>query len=385
MRILLLTDGIFPFSMGGMQKHSYYLYTYLLKNHHEVDMAHCTYSEIETIRENDPTRQIFKNNDSKILALKFPQVPKFPGHYILASWLYSNRLYKHYQLELSKYDLIYAQGFTAWRLLQSKSKLNATPVLVNLHGFEMFQQGYSFKEKLEKLILKIPALYLIKHADYLQSLGGRISQLISSVYPKASKKILQCSIGIEASWVKASINHSVEIKRKFVFIGRMEHRKGIHLLNQILPALCQDQRFEMHFIGPIPPEYQIEHEQIKYHGKISDEQSIIAILDQMDVLLLPSLSEGMPTVILEAMARSCAVIATDVGAVSELVDSNNGCLISANDIDMLQAAVLTILNYNNDQINALKQASLERVKYYTWQEVISRQISQFEFAIKATT
>ena len=47
-----------------------------------------------------------------------------------------------------------------------------------------------------------------------------------------------------------------------------------------------------------------------------------------DVLVVPSLSEGMPTVILEAMARGKAVIATDVGAVSDLVSEEEWCVDS---------------------------------------------------------
>jgi hypothetical protein len=41
MKILLLTDGIFPFVMGGMQKHSYYLAKYLDKEVVDVTLAHC--------------------------------------------------------------------------------------------------------------------------------------------------------------------------------------------------------------------------------------------------------------------------------------------------------------------------------------------------------
>ena len=376
MRILLLTDGIFPFSMGGMQKHSFYLYTYLLKNNHQVDLAHCTDLTTELSVFKHPSSHLFSGNADKIFSTTFPKVPKIPGHYILASCLYSIKLYRHYKPYLNDYDVIYAQGFTAWYFLQKKSKLNSIPVLVNLHGFEMYQKAYSLKEVLEKFILKIPAYYSIKHADYLQSLGGRITQLIESVYPKT--KILQCSIGIEESWIRTSINPCSENQRKYLFIGRMEHRKGLHLLNQILPILCNDNRFEMHFIGPIPGEFQINHEQIHYHGKISDENKITEILDQMDVLILPSLSEGMPTVILEAMARSCAIIATDVGAVSELVDSSNGLLIPTNNIGALEIAILSILNLSNHKVDSLKLSSLDRVQNYTWNKVIERQISQFK-------
>jgi glycosyltransferase involved in cell wall biosynthesis len=86
----------------------------------------------------------------------------------------------------------------------------------------------------------------------------------------------------------------------------------------------------------------------------------------------------MPTVILEAMARSCAVIATDVGAVSELVDSSNGVLVPSNDTEALKSAILSILNTSNCKLETLKQASLDRVQNYTWSKVIERQISQFK-------
>jgi len=57
---------------------------------------------------------------------------------------------------------------------------------------------------------------------------------------------------------------------------------------------------------------------LTYHGVIRDKQQMMDVMDSCHVLLLPSLSEGMPTVVLEAKARGLAIIATDVGAVSEL-------------------------------------------------------------------
>jgi glycosyltransferase involved in cell wall biosynthesis len=59
---------------------------------------------------------------------------------------------------------------------------------------------------------------------------------------------------------------------------------------------------------------------VVYHGVVRDRQALKEKIDACDVLLLPSLSEGMPTVILEAMARGLDVIASDVGAVRELVE-----------------------------------------------------------------
>ena len=66
---------------------------------------------------------------------------------------------------------------------------------------------------------------------------------------------------------------------------------------------------------------------------------IKAIMDQSDVLIVPSHSEGMPNVILEGMSRGLAVIATNVGAVRALVNSNNGYLIESLNENQLRSAI----------------------------------------------
>ena len=52
--------------------------------------------------------------------------------------------------------------------------------------------------------------------------------------------------------------------------------------------------------------------------------------------MCPSYSEGMPNVIMEAMSRGLAIIATDVGAVSKLVDEENGWLINPRGLEKLK-------------------------------------------------
>ena len=62
-----------------------------------------------------------------------------------------------------------------------------------------------------------------------------------------------------------------------------------------------------------------------------------------DVLVLPSMTEGLPRVIIEAMAVGLPIIATDVGSVRELVrDGENGFLVQPMDIDALTKAFLNL-------------------------------------------
>ncbi|PVZ07996.1 glycosyltransferase family 4 protein [Actinomycetospora cinnamomea] len=69
-----------------------------------------------------------------------------------------------------------------------------------------------------------------------------------------------------------------------------------------------------------------------------------ALLDAADVLVLPSLGEGQPMVVLEAMARGLAVVATDVGGIPGLVtDGREGLLVPPSDGARLTEALVAVL------------------------------------------
>ena len=118
---------------------------------------------------------------------------------------------------------------------------------------------------------------------------------------------------------------------------------------------------------------------IKYYGTLHEEEKIKKLLQASDVLLCPSWSEGMPTVILEAMASGCAIIASDVGAVSEQVDSKNGILIEPGDKAQLKEAIERMIAMPENKLLAMKQASRERIKEkFLWHRVADLTIKEIK-------
>jgi glycosyltransferase involved in cell wall biosynthesis len=370
MKILLLTDGIFPFVMGGMQKHSYYLAKYLEKEGVDVTLAHCVYAPNQ-LPKTDEVLQKTGLIISQINGFNFPTSSAFPGHYLYNSWRYSQLLWKYYQSTIHQYDLVYAQGFTAWAWNQDKVK---APIVVNLHGLEMFQTPYSNHDKLEKFLLQIPAKSILKNARFAQSLGGHLTSLVRPF----NSNVFDCGIGIADSWYRNELNSGANNKPiKFVFVGRYEYRKGLDVLSEAILPLLDKHSFSIDFIGPIPEHKQLKNHQLKYWGSVSDESQIQSILDTADVLLVPSRSEGMPTVILEAMARGLAVIATDVGAVKDLVSPENGSLIQAGQVYELKTAMLSYINGDSETLMSQKRASQAKVKSYLWSQMIQQYIQHF--------
>ena len=385
MKVLLLTDGIFPYVMGGMQKHSYNLSKHLHEAGVEVHVAHCVYGS-DPIPSSEEVSGHLGVNPAHIHGFRFPSSPSFPGHYILNSYRYSAMLYRHFGNLYSVFDLIYAQGFTGLHFIKPGV---SHKLWVNLHGLEMFQPSYSLKERIQQWMLQRPALKLIRGAARVQSLGGKLTDLLQQKIP--NERIVTCGIGIDSSWLQSVENtFSGRPKRglSFVFIGRNETRKGLHILYDalsilegkgIIPPKCS-----FHFIGPIPPSQQLVRPYCTYYGSLREEQAIQQIMRTCDVMLLPSLSEGMPTVILEAMACGLAVIASHVGAVSVQVGSENGRLTIPGSSESMAEAIADYIAMPQAHLEAQKKASHKKVAGFLWPHVIQEHIRLFEALLKSS-
>ncbi|MEM8900585.1 MAG: glycosyltransferase family 4 protein [Bacteroidota bacterium] len=376
MRISLLTDGLYPLSIGGMQKHSTLLCRYLLAEGLEVDIYHPHPAQDQESLFS--SLNIPPNKKANFFTVPFPAITSLPGHYFLESFQHAKRIVSEYQERISQSDLVYAQGFTAWSYSRLRKK-NPTlpPIIVNFHGLEMYQLAFGLKQKFIHQTYKPFIKENLLLADYAQSLGGQLSGILKKVgVPEG--KILSLPIGIPESWLVEEVKSS-EGKRRFVFVGRYERRKGTEELSQVIQNLSEEEEFTFDFIGNIPEDKRIKAPNITYWGMIKEEENIQRLLTKADVLVCPSYAEGMPTVILEGMARGCAIIATDVGAVSEVVDQQVGWLIEAGNPALLQETMVEAIKLNHPVLLQKKQQARKRIsEKFTWEIVIKNMVKSFQ-------
>ncbi len=374
MKVLLLTDGIFPYVVGGMQKHSYYLAKYLPSQGIDLTVAHCIYDKNQALpSEKEVNQFLFPDNaySIKSKAFYFPTQPiRFFGHYLLSSYQYSKILLKEYESELSEFDFIYAKGFCGWSLLKSSKKNKVPPPIgVNFHGYEMFQLNFGWMAKLKSALFRPFVSENMRLANYVFSYGARITELLNRTLNIDSSKIIELPAGIEIEKLRSADELRVNEKIKFLFVGRYEKRKGIDILNSAIKRVLSEQTdFEFHFVGPIPANMQLKKSHCFYHGLVREEAKIIEFYQQADVLVVPSFAEGMPNVIMEGMANGCSILATDVGAVSLLVDYNNGWLIDPHHKDLYEA-IKKVLWSPHEEILAKKKKSIEKIAQFTWDKI----------------
>ena len=381
MKIALLTDGIQPYVIGGMQKHSYYVAKYLAKNGVHVDLYHTSQNKTYDINK----LEFFTEEEKKFIrafVIEFPSFGKIPGHYLRESYEYSIRLYNVFK-ENSDVDFVYTKGFAGWKLMDEKRKGRKTPPIgVKFHGLNMFQRLPSFKGWMEAMMLRSPVKYIMQNSDYVFSYGGKITDITKQI-GIAQEKIIDIPTGIDPVWLKEPDLNKKNAKRKFLFIGRYERLKGIVELNVALKNILKKLDFEFHFIGPIPERMQIENKNVVYHGTISDQEKIKSIIDTCDVLACPSYSEGMPNVIIEAMSRGLAIIATDTGAINCLVSEKNGWLLDGCSVNNVEKAITAAVQINEDALAKMKTASYHHVKEtLIWDRIAVQLITALEKRIR---
>ena len=113
------------------------------------------------------------------------------------------------------------------------------------------------------------------------------------------------------------------------------------------------------------------------HNKIPD------FLSASDILVLPSYNEGLPNVVLEAMACSRPVVATKVGGIPEVVkDGETGFLVNKEDVNSLIKAIDKLLS--NEKLCIEMGLSGRKIieEKFTWEKNAKKHIEIYEKLIQ---
>lgn len=197
--------------------------------------------------------------------------------------------------------------------------------------------------------------FLLKKVDLIISVSHASLLDLNMLFPFTKKKSLVIPVGVEDGAVIKRFQSKSLFKNKEAFnlihIGSFTREKNhIGLLRIFKRILSKDNKVHLNLIGGGPLLSQIKNRvnqmdlesKVDFWGDIEDPQRF---LRHASVLLLPSLVEGMPGVILEAMYNRTPVVAYDVGGVAEVITNDmTGKLVKFDDEENFSNAVLDLKN-----------------------------------------
>ena len=195
------------------------------------------------------------------------------------------------------------------------------------------------------------------------------SQLYRFVEHQQWPKIKVVHCGLDADFLAIPERPPGAAKR-LVCVGRLCEQKGQLLLVEAVSRLAgQGIGFELVLAGDGEMRGDIEamiarhrlQKQVRITGWISTSQVRDEILAAR-ALILPSFAEGLPVVLMEAMALRRPVISTYVAGIPELINpGQHGWLVPAGDVDALTGTIRACLGATPELLGRMGQAAHERV------------------------
>ena len=196
--------------------------------------------------------------------------------------------------------------------------------------------------------------------DYYYQLAIGHQQAVDAFFCIAKSIQQQLSISINNALIKicytpfpvpnALSSANKNINKNIVFVGRLTSDKGYHLL-PLIDSILQKQHVKLHWhiIGEINSESKMvtwdENSTTNFYGNIDNEE-VIKLLENMTYFILPSIAEGMPVSLIEAMKAKLIPFVNDIkGGIQELIENNvTGFKILNNEPNYYANAILSIIH-----------------------------------------
>jgi glycosyltransferase involved in cell wall biosynthesis len=200
------------------------------------------------------------------------------------------------------------------------------------HANDLFQRRTLLRRKLER-------------AKFVACISHWHESFYRSIAPSAntSYRVIRCGVDIEGWKPREQTNGDSQLPLRVLTVCRLVEKKGVDLLIRALCAMEQEsgRQWRLTVAGDGPEEERLQAlarelgcgDRIRWLGLVTNE-SIPALLDEAEVFVLPCRTDsagdrdGIPVVLMEAMACGVAVASGDLPAIRELIeDGISGLLI----------------------------------------------------------
>ena len=335
MKILLISPT--SSGIGGIAQHVQGLTSFLKKNSHDVE--------------------IISSENTFTIPIKGLKNPSF----MVSSFLKTK--FKKHQ------DIVHAHNIPAAFAMKNTSGKK----ILSLHGV--------FSQQIDQLHGKTTGNISKKYEQDALTWADAITVISKEAfdyYTSLGYKVFQVPNALDIT--SLSQNEDRRFPKQVIFAGRLSVEKGIDALIEIGKKLPSD--IQLMILGTGPEEQKIKNlaknqKNIHYLG-YQNKENTISLIRGSDILIQPSLKEGISSTILESMACGTVVIASNVGGNTELIENRiNGIIKDPNDSNCFVEEIITLFD-NAKLRQSLENQARNTVKKYDWNQVGNLYLNIYE-------
>lgn len=253
-------------------------------------------------------------------------------------------------------------------------------IVITVHGevFLYYQYG---KGWFSRCIAKADAVVAVSHEVACQ---------IGRSFPNA---IGACTIynGLEESWFSSSAKPGHESPPFVLYCGRFTQEKGVDILLQAWSAFARHQGscgVHLWLVGDGPERHSLEkmacelgvQDSVRFLGAVQDMEQLKRLYRGALALVLPSRSEGLGNVLLEAGACGTVCIGSSVGGIPEVIaDGETGFLFPPGDVDALARTIAHVLEMPETERRQMGERARQRIReHFSLERVVEQYIELYQ-------
>ncbi len=289
-----------------------------------------------------------------------------------------------YLLLKHRYDLLHIFfGVPSGPLGLLAKKLFGIPYLIRMGGGDV--PGFRPFQYKRLYTILTPVLKLLwKNAAFLVANSNGLRDMAHQMFPDINIEVIPNGVDVRrfAAIQPRIPNEPVRI----LFVSRLIRRKGLQFLIDAVPLIRQQTSvpFMIKVVGDGPDKdgflQQIQtldlQQYFTFTGYVEHDKLPECYL-AADIFVLPSLAEGMPNVVLEAMGSGLPIVATSVPGSEELVShGENGYLIATGNPEELADVLSRVISHRSLRLN-MGRRGRQIAQAYSWTSVAERYLALY--------
>lgn len=304
----------------------------------------------------------FKNTKTEALFIN----ENIPIHYLNKKIGFDLNIIKRINkvIKLNEYDVVHSHQSALRYLIFSKEFWRVKKRIHTIH---------SMVDKEDKGVTRLVNLIAFKNDVTPVGVSSLVSKSIRSAYGISATKMIANGIKITLlGQSKADLRKKYGIKEAeivFIFLGRLTEAKNIFYVIKLFKEINAVQANSLLLIvgdgeqrGKLIEEirkYQLETKVMMF-GERTDSMDI---LGASDFFLMPSLWEGLPMALLEAMGQGKVCFVSKVGGIGEVVqDEYNAIIINNSNIEEASGKIIKVIQAKRDDIKNIENNAIETIK-----------------------